>query len=220
MATRDPQQERSRTTRRRLVEASVESLAEFGWNGTTVAAVAQRAGVSRGAAQHHFRTREDLVTAAVEYLGEFQVAELRRQAENLPSGETRIQHVVDMLLDLYTCPTFRAALQLWVVASTDEALRATLVPLQARVGREAHRLAVDLLGVDESQPGVREMVQSTLDLARGLGLANILADDTRRRRRIARQWARVLGETLPEPGRGETRPMHAKSPASAGDVTC
>ncbi|GLY65826.1 TetR/AcrR family transcriptional regulator [Amycolatopsis taiwanensis] len=216
----DPQQERSRTTRRRLVEASVESLGELGWNGTTVAVVAQRAGVSRGAAQHHFRTREDLVMAAVEYIGEFQVAELRRQAEGLPPGETRIQHVVDMLLDLYTGPAFRAALQLWVVASTDEALRATLMPLQARVGREAHRLALDLLGVDESHPGVRELVQSTLDLARGLGLANLLADDTRRRRRIARQWARVLGATLPEPGRGAVRPMNAKSPEPAGDVVC
>jgi AcrR family transcriptional regulator len=203
----EPRQERSRTTRRRLVEAAVACLGERGWNGTTVAEVAQRAGVSRGAAQHHFRTREDLVTAAVVYLGEIQVTELRRHADGLPAGESRIQPVVDMLLNLYTGPMFRVALQLWVVASSDEPLRETLVPLQARVGREAHRVALELLGVDESHPGVRELVQSTLDLARGLGLANLLADDTRRRRRIARQWARVLGTALPQPGRGVVRPQ-------------
>jgi AcrR family transcriptional regulator len=162
--------------------------------------IAQRAGVSRGAAQHHFRTREDLVTAAVEYVGEVQVTELRRYAEPLPAGESRIEPVVEMLLDLYTGPMFRAALHLWVAASTDEALRSVLAPLEARVGREAHRVALELLGVDEAQPGVREMVQATLDLARGLGLANLLSDDTRRRRKIVRQWARVLGATLPEPG--------------------
>jgi AcrR family transcriptional regulator len=206
----EPQQERSRTTRRRLVEAAVACLGELGWNGTTVGVVARRAGVSRGAAQHHFRTREDLVTAAVEHLGEVQIAELRSHAEGLPAGESRIQRVVDMLLNLYTGPMFRVALHLWVVAATDEALRETLVPLQARVGREAHRVALELLGVDESRSGVRELVQSTLDLARGLGLANLLTDDTRRRRRIARRWAKVLGTTLTEPPTeprgGVTRP--------------
>ena len=30
-------------------------------------------------------------------------------------------------------------------------------------------MTVELLGADESQPGVRELVQATLDLVRGLG---------------------------------------------------
>ncbi|WP_297545805.1 TetR/AcrR family transcriptional regulator [Amycolatopsis sp.] len=195
---REPQQERSRTTRRRLVEAAVECIAELGWYGTTVAVIAERAGVSRGAAQHHFPTREDLVAAAVEHVGEVQIVELRRRAGELPTGESRTERVVDMVLNLYAGPLFRAALHLWVAASTDEALRRTLVPLEARVGREAHRVAVELLDVDESHPGVREMVQATLDLARGLGLANLLTDDTKRRQQIARQWIQVLGPAVGE----------------------
>ncbi|KDN16946.1 TetR/AcrR family transcriptional regulator [Amycolatopsis rifamycinica] len=189
---REPQQERSRTTRRRLVEAALDSFGERGWHGVTVAGIAERAGVSRGAAQHHFPAREDLVVAAVDLLGEAQIDELRAQAADLPSGASRIERVVEMVLNLYTGPLFRAALQLWSVAATDEALRAVLVPLEARVGREAHRVTVELLEVDESRPGVRELVQATLDLARGLGLANLLTDDTRRRRQIVREWARTL----------------------------
>ena len=189
---REPQQERSRTTRRRLIEAALDSFGERGWHGVTVAVIAERAGVSRGAAQHHFPTREDLVAAAVDLLGEAQIDELRAQAADLPSGASRIERVVEMVLNLYTGPLFRAALQLWSVAATDEALRDVLVPLEARVGREAHRVTVELLGVDESRPGVRELVQATLDLARGLGLANLLTDDARRRRQIVREWARTL----------------------------
>ncbi len=189
---REPQQERSRTTRRRLIEAALDSFGERGWHGVTVAGIAERAGVSRGAAQHHFPTREGLVAAAVDLLGEAQIDELRAQAADLPSGASRIERVVEMVLNLYTGPLFRAALQLWSVAATDEALRAVLVPLEARVGREAHRVTVELLGVDESRPGVRELVQATLDLGRGLGLANLLTDDTRRRRQIVREWARTL----------------------------
>ena len=193
---REPQQERSRTTRRRLIEAALDCFGERGWSGVTVAVIAERAGVSRGAAQHHFPTREDLVAAAVELLGEVQIAEMRAQAAGLPSGSSRFEHVVEMVLNLYTGPMFRAALQLWSVASTDEALRAVLVPLEARVGREAHRMTVELLGVNESRPGVRELVQATLDLARGLGLANLLTDDARRRHQIVREWARALEAQL------------------------
>jgi hypothetical protein len=87
---------------------------------------------------------------------------------------------------------------LWVAAASDEALREQIVPLEARIGREMHRLLAELLGVDENQPGVRENVQATLDLGRGLGLANLLTDDSKRRARIARQWAHVLDATMRE----------------------
>ncbi|EHR60916.1 TetR/AcrR family transcriptional regulator [Saccharomonospora cyanea] len=201
---REPRQERSRTTRRRLIDATVECLAELGWTGTTVGVVAERAGVSRGAAQHHFPTREDLVVATVEFLTEEQITEVRRRAETLPQGRGRAEPVARMLLNLYTGAKFRAALHLWVAASTDDALRAVLAPLEAKVGRESHRVAVDLLGADESRPGVRETVQATLDLARGLGLADLLSDDSKRRQRLVRQWAKVLEPIV---GEGGDRPV-------------
>jgi hypothetical protein len=63
-----------------------------------------------------------------------------------------------------------------------------------------HQHAVRLLDADERVPGVREVVQASLDLARGLGLADVLTDDSRRRNAVLRQWAqtldRVLGDTL------------------------
>ena len=55
---------------------------------------------------------------------------------------------------------------------------------------------VDLLGVDESVPGVRAAIQITLDLARGLGLSNLLTDDSQRRRGIVEQWSTMLDATL------------------------
>ena len=69
-------------------------------------------------------------------------------------------------------------------------------PLERKVGRDTHRMTVRLLGADESKPGVRELVQATLDLVRGLGLAATISDDTRRRNRILDQWARTLDGAL------------------------
>ena len=102
----------------------------------------------------------------------------------------------EMLGDHFTSPVFTAALELWVAARTDETLLAAVAPLEQRVGRETHRLTVELLGADESRPGVRELVQATLDLVRGLGLADTISDDARRRGRILDQWARTLDAAL------------------------
>ncbi|MCG6498493.1 TetR/AcrR family transcriptional regulator [Kitasatospora sp. A2-31] len=196
-AARTPQQDRSRATRQRLLAAAVDCLAEVGWNGSTVSVVAERAGVSRGAAQHHFPTREDLFTAAVEHVTAERLAAVRAHADELPDvGPARTEAVVDMIVRLYTGPLFRAALHLWVAAATEEPLRERIVALEGHVGREAHRATVEFLGADESAPGVRETVQATLDMARGLGLANLLTDDSARRSGVIRQWASVLEGTL------------------------
>jgi AcrR family transcriptional regulator len=198
--SREPQQDRSRLTRRRLLDAAVASLAHVGWTATSVAMVSGRAGVSRGAAQHHFPTRESLFAAVIDYITEERMAELKMSTDSLPDGPERTQAVLTMLVGMYTGPLFKAALQIWTAASSEEALRAQVVPLEAELGRRTHSVAVELLGADESVPGVRETVQATLDLARGLGLADVLRDDSRRRRRVIAQWAGMLDHELSATG--------------------
>lgn len=195
-ATRVPQADRTRAMRARLMEATVDLLVERGFAGTSTTLVSERAGVSRGAQLHHFPTKNDLVVAAVEHLTERRGEELARAVAALPAGGRRTRAVVTMLGDHFASPVFAAALELWVAARTDEALLAAVAPLEQRVGREAHRMTAAALGADESRPGVRELVQATLDLVRGLGLASTISDDSARRRRILREWADVLDREL------------------------
>jgi len=193
---RTPQADRTRAMRMRLLEATVELVVERGFAGTTTTLVSERAGVSRGAQLHHFPTKNDLVAAAVEHLTELRGAELAAALGAVPRGAGRTRAVLRVLGDHFSSPVFTAALEVWVAARTDEALLAAVAPLEQRVGRETHRLTVEALGVDERRSGVRELVQATLDLVRGLGLAATITDDTRRRRRILDQWARTLDATL------------------------
>ena len=196
ITARVPQEQRTRAMRQRLLDATVECLVEVGWSGTSTTLVSQRAGVSRGAQLHHFPTKDALVLAAVEHLSEVRREELRAAAADLPTGRRRTRAVLEMLAMHFTGSVFAAALELWVAARTDAGLREAVGPLEQRIGRETHRSTVELLGVDESQPDTRELVQATLDLVRGLGLANTLTDDGARRRRILDQWARTLDAQL------------------------
>jgi AcrR family transcriptional regulator len=188
------QQDRSRITQRRLLDATVECLVEVGWAATTTTLVAERAGVSRGAQLHHYPTKAALVLAAVEHLIRRRGEELKAEAATLPAlpPAQRVERVVDLLAATFTGPLFAAALELWVAARTDPPLREALVPVEAQFGREVHRLAVTLLGADESRPGVRQTVQATLDLLRGLGVANLLTDDAQRRDALLTEWKQQL----------------------------
>jgi AcrR family transcriptional regulator len=190
------QQQRSQSTQRRLLQAAIECLVERGWAGTTTTLVADRAGVSRGAQLHHYRTKSALLIAAVEHLAERRSEELRAEAAELPPDGDRVEATVRLLASLFTGPLFSAAIEVWVAARTDRALRTALVPVEARFGREVHRLTVELLGADESRQGVREAVQITLDLMRGLGVASLLTDDSARRTRLLDDWTTHLAGVL------------------------
>jgi AcrR family transcriptional regulator len=191
-----PKQDRSRETRRRLLETTIRSLARHGWETSTVAFIAAEAGISRGAVQHHFRTREALILAALESMFEERAALLDALPDPSGSGPDRVHAVVTGLVDAIGGELFRAALQVWTVAAADPELRSAVVPLERHFARGVHRRAVRLLRVDDSDPAVRGLIQATLDLARGLALADVLTDDSRRRARVVRAWSHQLAAAL------------------------
>ncbi|WP_132992160.1 TetR/AcrR family transcriptional regulator [Gordonia zhaorongruii] len=185
---REPQQDRSRITRERLLTATTDVLADEGWAAATVARVAEQAGVSRGAAQHHFPTRELLITAALEQMFTHLTSLTAADLGELPDGPERIDVVVDRAVAIYTGHEFKAALQVWAAAASDEALRRHIRPLEEKFARGAH--AMTLIGLDPSgeDPRAHRLAQATLDLARGLGLADTLSDDSRRRAQVVATW--------------------------------
>jgi len=58
--------ERTAETRGRIMNAVVETIAELGFQRTTAAEIARRAGVTWGAVQHHFGGKEGILVAVLE----------------------------------------------------------------------------------------------------------------------------------------------------------
>ena len=56
--------------RLQLIEATLESLAENGISGTTMAGVTGRAGLSTGIVSLHFKSKDNLLTSTLRYLSE------------------------------------------------------------------------------------------------------------------------------------------------------
>ena len=71
------QADRSALSERRMLEAAVELMGERGYEQTTLAAIGEAAGYSRGLATHHFGSKADLFARVIHWIGD----KLRRQVE-------------------------------------------------------------------------------------------------------------------------------------------
>jgi AcrR family transcriptional regulator len=129
---RRTQAERTATTRKRLLDATIDCLTELGYAGTSTTEVAKRAGVSRGAQLHHFPTKADLVATAVDHLFAQRHEEFRVAFATLPAGIHPVDGAIDLLWEIISGPSFAAWLELVVAARTDPELHERLQDVSGR----------------------------------------------------------------------------------------
>jgi AcrR family transcriptional regulator len=130
---RRTQAERSAGTRARLLDATIECLHDLGYARTSTPEIARRAGLSRGAQLHHFPTKAELVTSAVEHLFGRRREEFLRAFSERPAGQDPTEAAIDILWSLVTGPTFYVWLELVVAARTEPELREPVAALTDRL---------------------------------------------------------------------------------------
>lgn len=192
------QEERSAATRRVLLEATVACLVELGYTGTTSAAVAEKAGLSRGAQLHHFGTRDQLVVAAVEHLAQKRLRRVRAALAALSPATTqgakrrrsRIEPqeaALGLLAEALSGPLYAATLELWVAARSHPDLRTQLIPAEERVNDELAQICRTYLTDDPVK------IRLTLDLLLGRGVSGLLTSHPgHRQEQVLAAWAQLL----------------------------
>jgi betaine-aldehyde dehydrogenase len=83
------------TRRRQLVEVTIDSLAELGYVGTTLAQIALRAGISTGLVAHYFGDKDGLLDAAFRSLARRVGNQVRARLRQVSTPRGRIQAVID-----------------------------------------------------------------------------------------------------------------------------
>ena len=111
------QQAKSERARAAICDATIAALAEVGYAETSLNRVAAMAAFSKGAVQHHFPTKEDLIAATLDAL-------LLRTVQ---SRAAQPKSVEDALLEAWqrfiNTPAYRALMEVLNAARTDAALR-------------------------------------------------------------------------------------------------
>jgi AcrR family transcriptional regulator len=171
------QEERRAETQGRLLDATMECLAELGWSGTSTTEVARRAGVSRGAQQHHFPTKMLLVAAALEHLLERQRLAFERAFGDLPESERNVEGALDLLWVTFRQAPSLALMELAMAARTDETLRELSIGINERVIQVILETFLRLFPRSLDEESANTLIRSLFATLIGLTLQNSLDDD-------------------------------------------
>ncbi|MGY6654493.1 TetR/AcrR family transcriptional regulator [Amycolatopsis sp. TRM77291] len=188
--THRTQAERREQTRTALLDATIDCLVDLGYARTSVQEICARAGVSKGAVQHHFSAKAELMAAAVEHLTEKLRGRLAASITALPGGASGVAAAIDLLWEGYSGTLSTAATELWVAARTDPELRAAIRPVDRALGRSTLEHITAVAG-DLPKERAEILFWLTVNLTRGLALDAELGGDPKRRRQLLDEWKRV-----------------------------
>ncbi|MEO5876556.1 MAG: TetR/AcrR family transcriptional regulator, partial [Streptosporangiaceae bacterium] len=159
---RRTQEQRRTGTIARLVEATISSLVEVGYAGTSVKEICGRSGVSHGGLFRHFETRLDLIVAATEEVSKRQIILFQERFASQPEGEEVLLTAVRLLRDACREPINAAWYEVLVASRTDEHLRRRVGPAVERFYAEIGTLAARLPGSEDYPPELFETLVFTL----------------------------------------------------------
>ena len=114
------QTQKSAKTQTVILQATIDCFVELGYARTTTAKICKRAGLTRGATLHHFPSKSDLLSAAVEFLHDRRLRAFKEVFAKIPEDTSnRVQVGILAYWEHLISPTFIAFHELSVAARTD-----------------------------------------------------------------------------------------------------
>ena len=164
----------------RLLAATIEVLLRRGYTDSTTREVANRAACSRGAFQHHFRTKEELVLAAVEHLFDERNAQFRDAFSKISADAYCPAAALDLLWRILGGDSFYVWLELAVAGRTDERLGQKLRELGSRTAQAVEVTFREFFPAPSTMNPFYEMApRFVFALLQGLALDCLLVADCR-----------------------------------------
>ena len=191
------QKQRRRETQMAVLAAAIDMLVEAGHIGFSSSGVAARARVSRGALEHYFPTRNDLLTAAARHAME----EAIRHARMLAARAGKSADVLEkFLLDsehFFFSPVYLAMIELAFAAHRDAALRRVQRPIVIQAREILNQIWIDTLSAaGYSRANAQRFIELTHLLLRGVFFASTWLPYDIDRKAVMRMWLQLAPATL------------------------
>ena len=179
------------------MSAAVALLIEVGYAGFSASAVAARAGVSRGAQEHYFPTKLDLIAAATRHT----MAEAIAHAKTLANRAARSHDPIEKFLadseHFFLSPVYRAMIEIMIAARSDQALARVCNPIVLDARRTLNGIwARTLRDAGFSPRRAREFIELTHYLMRGIFLVSTWLPYRIDRGRSIKAWRALAAAAL------------------------
>jgi AcrR family transcriptional regulator len=179
------------------MQATLTVLNERGYARASLADIAQRAGVTRGALHHHFDGKDDLVAQSVRLMLEQATTEIESLASGVSQGRLTLDDFVDRIWGMFSGPLFMVTLEHVTEARHNSWLRSQLlVPV-----REFHASLNSIWQRFFGARGIDALtattaLNATLCLMRGMGVQSVLRDDPAYFAGLITNWKQHLHRLL------------------------
>jgi betaine-aldehyde dehydrogenase len=224
-----PRDEAEEARRVQLVEVTIDSLAEVGYVGTTLAEIAGRAGVSPGLVAHYFDDKDGLLEAAFRTLARTLAVRVRARLALARTPRGRVQAVIDTNLapEEFDKRTGTAWLAFWGQVLHVRGLKRVQTAYQRRMlsnlrndlrrlipGEDARSLASMIAAMIDGvwlRAALSEWQEADSESARALLTAFV---EGRLKELAQAQSLRVTGEPAPRGASGASGPFRVINPAN------
>jgi AcrR family transcriptional regulator len=191
------QEAKSARARVKICRAVTKCLVRLGYAETSISRVAEAAGVSRGAVQHHFVTKEDMMASTAEYLlGNATFLHIRNIRG--PRAERSLARELLRTWDKgANTDEFRALLEILVKMRTDSKLKARLAKsLQAWHAQAAELTRAGYEAVSGDDDEVALLMAMNACLIRGMVIQEQYTNDPVFLARIMARWIDLVSPLL------------------------
>lgn len=193
---RRTQTERSETTQRLLIEATVKLLRVRGYGGLRTVEVSQVAGVSRGAQLHHFPTKNALVIATMRHLNRQMLEHALECTRRARASADPLALLIEDAFDFFFGDYFFITLAIGMSDERNQELLDGVEPYMAPSRFEVERQWQSVLEAAGMRPALAaEVLSLTLSVVRGYAVRTLLAPVPADR--FAKQvgvWKRLVNE--------------------------
>jgi len=189
-------QEKSLRTRRLLLDAAIDSLADVGYGNASISDIAARAGVTRGAQVHHFRTRTELFAQVLAHLADLQREALQQYVSSVRPSASAAEVLVDLVTTTFSGKLGKASVELYVSIANEEDLRRNMLHVQHELTVQLLESCAELVGPDVPRDRLESAFWLTINLVRGTTVDEMLGRDADRRKRVLADWTALAAMAL------------------------
>lgn len=166
-------QRRSETTRRKLLEAAIECFTENGVSNTNTTTIAKRAGVTRGAYLHHFKSRETLIAGAVALMVEKAQSEISNGIRGLFSADRPPGIYLQIWKQAYP-ESFYAGYEMMLNARHNEVLHQEWMIQSKRFAERRIEVLTELFGAEVAEGEAYPLLEAIGDFFRGIKIMEVV----------------------------------------------
>ena len=196
-ASRRTQEQRRRETQKTVLEAAMTVLIHDGYEKFTTIRVAETAGISRGAQENYFRTKNDLIVAATRYTLMRAAEQARALASRNGPSSDPVERFLANSKSFFFSPTYLALMEIVAVARRNSELAKVNTPVVRQFRNILNTIWIDALcEAGYERASVKSFIKMTHYLLRGMAFASVFQPGRSEYSKMLDDWRRIASREM------------------------